>query len=221
MVKKTTILLLLLPLFIAAYTLIAFLLMLFPTSLAKDSNHATKSYISITHDLAHANIMLDLARSPVAWQTLLPDLIPAKQGYLLIGWGDQDLYQSTPTWADLKVSVALKALFTNTPAVLHFYYLPTLDDLQGESITLQINTATSQAIEQHILKTFQHDTPQLSSLGYGASDRFYYASGKYNIVMTCNTWVGNVLRKSGVSISRWTPFSYNVIHSIPEPLKTP
>lgn len=219
--KKLKILLILLPLLIISYTAIAFLLMLFPTPAMHNNEQSTIRYISLTRDLAHANIMLDLSRSSIAWHTLLPDLIPAKQGYLLIGWGDQTLYQSTPTWADLEISVAAKALFMNTPAVLHFYYLPSLEGFQGEKVTLNIDTTTSQAIEQHILQTFQHNPPRLSSAGYTEYDRFYYAKGEYNILITCNTWIGNILQQSGVSISRWTPFSYNVIHGIPDKLKIP
>jgi len=215
---KTLLMVLLLPLI--AYPSIAFLLMLFPASTPQHNEQATR-YISITRNLAHSNIMLDLSRTSVDWHGLFPDLIPQKQGYLLIGWGDQQLYQLTPTWADLKPSVALNALFTNTAAFLHLHYLPPNDYPLDETVTLQINAATSQAIEQHILKTFQPSTPQLAFLGYDAHDRFYYASGTYNIFITCNTWIGNVLRQSGVSISWWTPFSYNVIHSIPDRLKIP
>jgi uncharacterized protein (TIGR02117 family) len=215
-IKKLKILFFLLFFSISLYTFTAFLLMLFPTSATKNSDQSTTSYISITHDLAHANIMLDLSRSSIAWHTLLPKLIPAKQGYLLIGWGDKDLYQSTPTWGDLKTSVALKALFINTSAVLHVYYFPTIDPRQTNITTLPINSTISQAIEHHILQTFQDSPPRLSSMGYTDADRFYSAKGKYNIFMTCNTWVGDLLRKSGVSISRWTPFSYNIIHSLPK-----
>lgn len=195
--------------------------MLFPTPITQNNDQANKSYVSLTRNLAHANIMLDLSRTSIDWQALLPDLIPAKQqGYLLVGWGDQEIYKNTPTWAELKPSIAFNALFINTPAVLHFTYLPNSDSLRGETVTLHMNITTSQAIEQHIFQTFQHSPPQMAALGYGANDRFYYALGKYNVFNTCNTWIGNVLRQSGMSISRWTPFSYNVIHGIPDPLKT-
>jgi hypothetical protein len=36
---------------------------------------------------------------------------------------------------------------------------------------------------------------------------------------TCNTWAGDVLRQSGIPVSRWTPFSYNVVYSIPVEMK--
>ncbi len=202
-----------------AYLSIAFLLMLFPTSTTQHSDQTT-SYVSVTRNLAHSNIMFDLSHTSVDWQRLLPELIPENQGYLLVGWGDQQLYQLTPTWADLKPEVALRALFTNTSAYLHLHYLPPDDYPLDETVVLHINAATSQAIEQHILKTFQPATPQLAFRGYDTHDRFYYASGVYNIFTTCNTWVGRVLRQSGVSISWWTPFSYNITHSIPERLKT-
>ncbi len=208
---------------ILLYIAISALLMLFPANLQQGdnkSNQLTKNgIISLTHDLAHVNILIDLSKSSIAWDTLIPELVPAMNGYLLVGWGDLETYQSTPNWSDLKASVALKALFTNTTSALHIRYLPSISHFRMEVTPLHINKTISNTIEQKIVETFQSSIPKILALGYDTNDRFYYSIGTYNVFNTCNTWVGDVLRQSGVAVSRWTPFSYNVIHSIPEQLR--
>ncbi len=183
------------------------------------TSNATSSAISLTHDLAHVNIIIDLSKSSIAWNTLVPELVHSMNGYLLIGWGDLETYQSTPNWGDLKASVALKALFMNTPSALHIRYLPTISHLRTSVVPLHIDTLSSDTIEQRILETFPTSSPKILSAGYGTHDRFYHSVGEYNIFSTCNNWVGDVLRQSGVVVSRWTPFSYNVIYSIPKEMR--
>ena len=42
--------------------------------------------------------------------------------------------------------------------------------------------------------------------GYGPADAFYRATGKANMLHTCNAVVANWLRVSGVRTSAWAPF---------------
>ena len=42
--------------------------------------------------------------------------------------------------------------------------------------------------------------------GYGCCDAFYWATGKFNALRTCNTWAANWLRLAGVKTSLWPPF---------------
>ncbi len=221
--------------FIFFYSAVSGLFMLFPInntqpSLKTDNvNHVNTDKVTtiyIQYGLAHTNIVIDLSSSSIAWGNLLPNLVPnqetkqetkqerGKEGFLLVGWGDKETYQSTPNWADLKVSVAIKALLINTPSALHIRYLEDLTWLGDSVIPLELSKTTSDAIENRILDTFRDNIPEIVSLGYSAGDRFYYSKGKYNIFNTCNTWTGDVLRQSGVSMSLWTPFSYNVVQSL-------
>ncbi len=210
-------LVLILPIFL--YMAIATLFMLFPANKSQVMQHSNDSAVLLTHDLAHVNILIDLPKSSIDWKTLMPEVIPSKQGYLLVGWGDKQTYQSTPNWSDLTASVALQALFLKTPSALHARYLPTINNLRSSIIQLEINEQTSKSIEQNVLKAFPNSIPQVVSVGYGDTDRFYQSSGSYHLFNTCNTWAGDVLRQSGVPVSRWTPFSYNVVHSIPADFK--
>lgn len=199
--------------------------MLFPKHQTPLFTQQSNSTISLTHDFAHANFMIDLSKSTTDWQKLLPELVPSNEGYLLIGWGEKQVYMTTPTWADLRASVAITALMINTPGLLHVHYLPYAPDQQLQVTPLLLNDASVKSIEQQILDSFatpqyQKSTrPHLLAQGYGANDHFYYAVGNYNLFTTCNTWIGKILKQAEVPVSRWTPFSYNVIYSIPASFK--
>lgn len=202
------------------YIVVSTVFMLFPANANRTKVFNTNdsvvpvNYISVTYGLAHTNILIDLSQASTQWHQLLPELVPNKEGLLLIGWGDRETYQSTPTWADLKVWVAFKALFVHTPSVLHVRYLPYSSSLLDPVISLEISAVMAKKIESNILNSFKDNVPVMLSSGYGNSDRFYYSKGSYHLFNTCNTWTGDVLRQSGVEISAWTPFSYNVIHSL-------
>lgn len=199
--------------------------MFFPQQATLPHQKPLNATISLTHDFAHVNFLIDLTTSTLDWQDLLPNLIPENKGHLLIGWGEKQVYMTTPTWADLRASVAISALMINTPSIMHVHYLPYHPNQQLHVTPLLLSDASVATIEQQIVNSFatgankQNNTPQLLSPGYGANDQFYYAEGSYNLFSTCNTWVGNILHKAGISVSRWTPFSYNVIYSIPASLK--
>ncbi len=197
------------------------LLMFFPVNDSVVYHKTDKPAIALTHDLAHVNILIDLSQSSTPWQTLVPDIVSQRRGYLLVGWGDRQTYLSTPSWSDLSLGVASQALLYNTPSALHLRYLPEKDRLRATVTPLWVSETVSRRIEEAIVHYFatgegeQTNTPVLLAPGYDAGDRFYYAQGKYNLFHTCNSWVGEVLRQSGVPVSRWTPFSYNVVYSIP------
>lgn len=225
---KWVLLLVLLPIFL--FVTISAVLMLFPANQAantpapsaKQTNVRiepliTAPAIALTHDLAHVNIVVDLSQSTTNWQTLVPEVVPKMEGYLLIGWGDRQTYISTPDWSDLKLSVAARALLLNTPSVLHLRYLRTLDNLSVEVTPLQLDKEIRQKIEKGVLAAFsmEHGRPVVIAPGYGPTDRFYASRGHYNLMHTCNSWLGDLLRQSGVPVSIWTPFSYNVVYSIP------
>lgn len=199
--------------------------MLFPAHQSGLPTERSNHTLSLTHDFAHVNFMIDLSMSNTDWQHLLPDLVPVNEGFLLVGWGEKQVYMTTPTWADLRASVAVSALMIDTPATLHLHYLPYPPNQHLQVTPLLLSDASVNTIEQQILNSFAtaeyetSDTPQLLSKGYGANDQFYYALGDYNLFTTCNTWIGDILKKAEVPVSRWTPFSYNVIYSIPASFK--
>jgi hypothetical protein len=47
--------------------------------------------------------------------------------------------------------------------------------------------------------------------GYGATDLFFSARGRFSLVKSCNVWVGNGLKAAGLPTGLWTPFAFQVL----------
>lgn len=135
-----------------------------------------------------------------------------KKGYLAFGWGDKETYLNTPNIKDIKISTSLKALFINTPALMHVRYLQDIYHYQNMK-SIKLSTAQQKNLKQSILNSFNFTKEQYR--GYGREDFFYTAKGKYNLLHTCNTWTGERLREANISMSYWTPLSQNVIQALP------
>lgn len=162
----------------------------------------------------HSDIVINIEESKYNWQKLLPQLIKSKKrGYLVFGWGDSGTYLNTPTWSDLKTTTALKALFINTPSVMHVAYYKKVDKFLYLKL-IKVSTAQKDSIEKNILESFG-DKIVFKKRGEGYNNIFYNSPYKYNLINTCNTWTGDILRESNVTMSYWTPFSFNIIDALP------
>jgi uncharacterized protein (TIGR02117 family) len=131
--------------------------------------------------------------------------------YLAIGWGDKGFYLDTPTWADLRLSVAFNAMFwLNTTAMHTTFYKSMTEDDQCRRI--RINKGEYLKIIEFVNNKFQRDKNGdiifISGVPtYGNNDSFYEAKGKYNLFDTCNTWTNRCLKNAGIKACVWTPFS--------------
>lgn len=131
----------------------------------------------------------------------------AAHGWLSVGWGDRSFYIGTPTWGDLKPATVAAAAIGSDATVLHVGHLA---DPAGQPGVYAIMLTPDQyrALAAHIRATFA-DRPTPVH-GYGASDAFYVARGRYSAVTTCNAWTGAALRAAGVEMGAWTPFPITV-----------
>jgi len=193
------------------YLAVAYILTLFPQNIK--TNLSKNKTIYIYHDIMHSDIILNLKKSNYNWKKILPQLLRNKKtGYISFGWGDKETYLNTPLWSDLKISTAFKALFINTPSLVHVQYYYNIN--QNQYIKkLKVTPNQYKAIEQNILKSFG-SKPIFVHKGYGKNDIFYSSIYKYNIINTCNTRTGDILRDSNITISYWTPISWCVINSL-------
>ncbi len=201
--------LILVPLF---YGLVSYLLMLFPSK-GSQTNSPKEQKIYILYSSMHTDIVLDLENSNVDWNRLLPQVVKGrKKGYLGFGWGDKETYLNTPTWDDLKISTALKALFLNTPSLLHVGYYRDIHHYPIKKVDL--TQKQFQTLEQ-ILKQEFSNNPHYEAKGFGRDDAFYTSNRLYNAIKTCNSWSGDRVREANIRMSYWTPFSFNVLNSLP------
>ena len=194
------------------YISIAFGLSFFTTHPEIKENKEQTIYI--LYSSMHSDIVINLEKSVLPWKKYLPELLKSKnKGFISFGWGDKETYLNTPTWNDLKLSTALNALFINTPSLMHVTYLKTIHRFKYLK-AIEITKEQHKQLEENILKSFGNEI-KIYQKGYRYNDKFYDSEDKYNIINTCNTWTGKSLYDANISVSRWTPFSYNVIYSLP------
>jgi len=204
---KGLVLLLLFPLL---YFITAFLFSYFPSS--STTLHNSEKVIYLSYNDTHSDIILSLQQVPPKYHHFFETIHQNKKGYFLFGWGDKETFLNTPTWDDLQVSTALKALFINTPSVMHVQYFSTLKRLRHVK-SIQLSNEQVEHVIQNIFSSF--DFSKKAYHGYGRNDLFYNSPYPYNLFNTCNTWTGDQLRHAGVSMSYWTPLSSNIITSLP------
>jgi len=169
--------------------------------------------IYILYSSVHSDIVINIKDSKIQWSRYLPQLLKSRSyGFLSFGWGDKETYLNTPTWNDLKISTALKALFINTPSLMHITYFRRLHGFKNLK-KIKITKKQQDTLEKNILKSFGKEVSFYKN-GYYSNDKFYNSSYKYNILNTCNTWTGERLNDANITINPWTPFAYNVIYSL-------
>ena len=195
------------------YTVLAYFLMLFLSN-GSQINSPKEQKIYILYSSMHTDIVFNLESSKVDWNRLLPQVVKGrKRGYLGFGWGDKETYLNTPTWDDLKYSTALKALFLNTPSLLHVGYYRDIRYYQ-EVKEIALTKKQFEVLEQGLQKEFSKE-PHYEAKGFGRDDAFYSSKRVYNAIKTCNSWSGDRLREANISMSYWTPFSFNVVGGLP------
>lgn len=134
--------------------------------------------------------------------------------YLGMGWGDKGFYLETPTWADLKASVAFKAATgLSTTATHATYYNSMTEDETCKKIL--ISQEQYGRLIAYIDKSFQKDQNGQNiyiktNANYGRDDAFYEADGSYSMLHTCNTWTNKALKSCGQKCCFWTPFDSGI-----------
>jgi uncharacterized protein (TIGR02117 family) len=168
--------------------------------------------VAVCSNGIHTDFVLPVKTAVIDWSAVFPtEHYPVDVtgfDHVGIGWGDLDFYRSTPRWADFDAGIALKALSGLGPAALHVQYRPGPGtDLRCRSLT--IGVPQYRALADYIAATLVSQTP--AAPGYGGSDRFYPAQGRFSLIQTCNAWVGEGLKAAGLPTGVWTPFSFQVL----------
>jgi uncharacterized protein (TIGR02117 family) len=119
--------------------------------------------------------------------------------YLAMGWGDRGFYLETPTWADLKVSTALKAATGLSSSALHTTFYKTMKE-DAYCKKIQISTLEYQKLILFIHESFKTKSGSTIKIEtdavYGKNDIFYEAKGSYSLFYTCNSWANQALKSA-------------------------
>ena len=170
----------------------------------------------------HTDFVLPVTTPVVDWSRQFPvqDFVGPVTGFdhIGIGWGNLDFYRSAPRWSDFRIGTALRALLGFGPSALHVQYRPepgpsercgrlTLDDAHYRAL--------ADYVDGSLLSSAAGDAAIPAASGYGATDAFYTAVGRFSLFKSCNVWVGQGLKAAGLPSGIWTPFAFLVLRHLP------
>jgi len=184
----------------------------------KEPNTAEDVAIYIKTNGVHTDIVVPAKSDQMDWTKQILFSNTTSKGsnyqYLAMGWGDKGFYLQTPTWADLKFSVAFKAAFALSTTAIHATYY---NVLREDSTCKRIMISKDQyaRLINYVTNSFQKDANGhfiniKTNANYGNTDAFYEANGSYNLFRTCNTWANSGLKASGQKCCLWTIFDTGI-----------
>lgn len=212
--RKAARLLVLPVLLLLAYPLAAIVFALFPVSGRPQQMTGGEPVLYVCASLAHTDILLPSHDPLIDWQALFPAAVPPglpPETYLAIGWGDLVFFRETPTWADVKIPVALGALLgLHDTALRVIPIMPPVGD--SDCRRLEVDRAGRQALIDRILASLKRDAAgrPLEQPGSRWPVAYYLSEGRYGFFHTCNQWVASALAAAGLPHARFAPFSFSV-----------
>lgn len=161
----------------------------------------------------HTDLVVPIKSAEIDWSQEIPfENTKSKKtdyNYLSVGWGDKGFYLDTPTWADLKVSTAVKAAFWLSESAMHCTFYEKMTE--GEDCKKIMLTKTQYlSLISFIKGKFDRNQNGKTILiktdaVYDVNDAFYDAKGSYSFLNTCNTWANDGLKAAGQKAAFWTP----------------
>lgn len=138
----------------------------------------------------------------------------SNDSYLAFGWGDENFYINTPTWAELTFKNAINAMFLQSSTLMH---VTRYARKRSDWVEVRLNQQELAQLNSYVHNTFQLDEQGnkiiLNGQGYGTYDEFYRAKGSYSCFKTCNSWVNSAFKQNGLRSCLWTPFDFGLMHA--------
>ncbi|WP_075344146.1 DUF2459 domain-containing protein [Tenacibaculum agarivorans] len=138
--------------------------------------------------------------------------IPITKNFVRFGWGDENFFLNVPTWNDFKFSYALGALFLDNPTLIE---VSTHRFRLRRWVEVPVNSEQLTKLNLFITSTFKLDNNQkrmrIVQNMYPNSELFK-ANGSYSPIKTCNTWVNEAFKESGIKSSYWTLFDFGLLN---------
>ena len=136
--------------------------------------------------------------------------------WLLLGWGSAAFYTTAGTYADITASAVLTAAMGDG-AVIRLDALGPLPPLENLRF-LSLSEPQFQALLDQTIADLAGQT-KLDHPGFTGTDAFFPAHGHFSLLRTCNVWLGETLRASGIPFGLWTPANWSVTLSIDRHLR--
>jgi len=173
--------------------------------------------IMVVSNAVHADLVLPMQHPVIDWRDVFDEKVfpttSAGATHVTIGWGDKGFFLLTPTWGDLKVTVAAKALLWPSDTCVHVSRT-NADFLRAKGKSVQISTDQYRRLVDSIQGSLRFDsngkTMAVSDFHYNDRDAFFESKGRYHCLNTCNSWVGRKLRDAGVTTPWLSPLPKTV-----------
>jgi uncharacterized protein (TIGR02117 family) len=203
------------PALIVTYLLAAVLGAILPGQVAHQPDEAATAQIVLIAGPIHYDILLPAdAATRAAFAFATRDGVPVNEprvAWIAVGWGSRAFYTATGAYTDLRPAILWRAI-TGDTAVIRIDVagaLPLDPRLRQVSVTPTQLAALRSAVLADL-----SSRSALDLSGFNETDAFYPAHGAFDIFRTCSTWVGHVLRQSGLAMGAWTPTPYAVTLSL-------
>ena len=188
--------------------------------IAVDSEPNSKQEIAIyiKTNGVHTDIVVPVKTAQIDWSKEVKfsntNVADSTAQYLAMGWGDKGFYLQTPTWADLKASVAFNAAFGLSATAIHTTFYKKMVENNACKKIMVSNEQYARLVE-YVAQSFKKDESGhfiniKTTANYGKTDAFYEANGSYSLLHTCNTWANNALKSCGQKACLWTPFDTGI-----------
>ncbi len=158
----------------------------------------------------HADIIMPVKALGLDWSRLIPRsgfaAVPANSTWIAFGSGEEHVYLNTPTWWDITPRTVWSAL-AGGKRVIHVEYVSSPNYAVRE---IRLRPEEYRRLWAAVRADFALDQQarpiRIDHPGYGPADAFYRATGKANMVRTCNAAEAGWLRLAGAKTSLWPPF---------------
>ena len=197
--------------FLALWALTAWILSKISVAAEKTDAPKTVSIWLKTNGM-HADIVVPARNAQKDWTA---EVSPANTlgkstdvQWLGVGWGDKGFYMNTPTWADLTVPVAFRAVTGLGGTAMHCTYYPSLT-ADSATVPILVTEAQYANLISFIEAEFKRDAAGKieyiqTDQQYGQTDAFYEARGLYSLFKTSNSWTNQALKAAGQRACAWT-----------------
>jgi len=168
----------------------------------------------------HVDVWVPAHHDVRDWTTWLPTEVPLEgYGYVAFGWGERHFYMDVPTWDDLTLAIAARAVLIPSGTAMHVTAYSGRPIEHDQVHLLRVDRAHYEALVGFIDSGFALDGDGRPVLvdhpGYENNDRFFEGRGAYHAFRTCNTWTNNAVRAMGKPASRWAPLEHHVRFHLP------
>ena len=207
---------------VGVYLLAALVLGLVPTN-AGFTSAPDGVDVYVWSNGVHADLIVPIVAAGIDWRDKLPlerlRPIDGVTDDLAFGWGDRGFYLATPSWSDLRLVTAVRALSGLDRTVLHVVAVaapsPSLTAVRHVRLSPEQYGRLAAFIDTSFRPGRNGAKIVIAGAYYGAHDAFFEGQGHYSVLETCNEWTRRALAVAGVRVPSWSPFDKALLYQLP------